>query len=143
MNVDVARAGRYQADVAQVGAMVQLVTQGLHIGNMRLDSVDDEVDIRVRLPQKDRLLSTLENLRIRTGSGLIPLSNFITLEPVPTLAEINRESGRRYFDIKAGVTDGTNANAKIGEMTEWLEDENPLPRSVAWEWAGDQQGPSR
>ena len=139
VNVDVARAGRYQADVAQVGAMVQLVTQGLHIGNMRLDSVDDEVDIRVRLPQKDRLLSTLENLRIRTGSGLIPLSNFVTLEPVPTLAEINRESGRRYFDIKAGVTDGTNANAKIGEMTEWLEDENPLPRSVAWEWAGDQQ----
>ena len=139
VNVDVTRAGRYQADVAQVGAMVQLITRGLYIGNMRLDSVDDEIDIRVRLPEKDRLLSTLENLRIRTGSGLIPLSNFITLEPVPTLAEINRESGRRYFDIKADVTEGTNANAKIAEMTEWLEAEKPLPRSVAWEWAGDQQ----
>ena len=82
VDVDVEKAGRYKADVAQVGAMVQLVTRGLKLGDMTVDTSDEDIDIRVRLPKKDRLLSTLETLRVRTNSGLIPISNFITLKPV-------------------------------------------------------------
>ncbi|PIB24366.1 acriflavine resistance protein B [Amylibacter kogurei] len=138
INVDVEKAGRYQADVAQVGAMVQLVTRGLQLGTMRVDTSDDEIDIRVRLPEKDRLISTLETLRVRTSSGLIPISNFITLEPVQKLGQIDRVDSKRYFDIKADVIDGANANEEIAKLTTWLETENPLPAGIDYEWKGDQ-----
>ena len=103
IDVDVEKAGRYGADVLTVGAMVQLVTRGLLLDTMRVDSSDEEIDIRVRLPESDRVLSTLDTLKVRTAGGLIPLSNFITRTPVPKLAEITRVDQKRYLDIKAGV----------------------------------------
>ena len=106
IDVDVAKAGRYGANVATVGAMVQLVTRGILLDTMRVDSSDEEIDIRVRLPEADRLLSTLDSLKVRTPDGLVPLSNFITRKPVPKLARIDRVDGERYYDVKADITDG-------------------------------------
>ncbi|MBE0414602.1 efflux RND transporter permease subunit [Yoonia sp.] len=106
IDVDVAKAGRYGADVATVGAMVQMVTRGILLDTMRVDTSDEEIEIRVRLPEQDRVLSTLDSLRVRTSDGLIPLSNFITRTPVQKLAKIDRVDQKRYFDVKAGVGSG-------------------------------------
>jgi multidrug efflux pump len=103
IDVDVEKAGRYGADVASVGAMVQMVTRGILLDTMRVDSSDEEIEIRVSLPEQDRVLSTLDSLRVRTNQGLIPLSNFITRTPVEKLAQIDRVDQKRYFDVKAGV----------------------------------------
>ena len=153
IDVDVEKAGRYGADVATVGAMVQLVTRGILLDTMRVDSSDEEIEIRVRLPEEDRFLSTLDNLKVRTADGLVPLSNFISRKPVTKLAEINRIDQKRYFDIKAGVQpdlkrtivsdEGVeseifiNANERIAYLTEYLE-KNPLAPGISWEWTGDQ-----
>ena len=118
IDVDVEKAGRDGANVAAVGAMVQLVTRGILLDTMRVDSSDEEIEIRVRLPEQDRVLSTLDSLRVRTESGLIPLSNFITRTPVEKLAEISRVDQKRYFDIKAGVANGlaTLSNDSLGQL---------------------------
>ncbi|MDK3020517.1 efflux RND transporter permease subunit [Pseudodonghicola flavimaris] len=106
VDVDVEKAGRFGADVATVGAMVQLVTRGILLDTMRVDSSDDEIEIRVRLPRRDRVLSTLDTLKLRTADGLVPLSNFVTREPVAKLATISRVDQQRYFDVKADVQSG-------------------------------------
>ncbi|HHB80397.1 MAG TPA: efflux RND transporter permease subunit, partial [Aliiroseovarius sp.] len=103
LEVDVEKAGRYGTDVATVGGMVQLVTNGLLLDTMRVDTSDEEIEIRVRLPYQDRVLATLDSMKIRTSAGLVPMSNFVTRKPVPTLAQINRVDQARYFDVKAGV----------------------------------------
>ncbi len=107
IDVDVEKAGRYGADVATVGAMVQLVTRGILLDSYTPAGNDEEIDIRVRLPEKDRVLSTLDTLKVRTQDGLVPLSNFITRKPVPKLAEISRVDQTRIFDVKAGVEANT------------------------------------
>ncbi|MCB1334970.1 MAG: efflux RND transporter permease subunit, partial [Roseivivax sp.] len=103
IEVDVEKAGRYGADVATVGAMVQLVTRGILLSTYTPDGADEESEIRVRLPEEYRVLSTLDTLKLRTPDGLVPLSNFITRKPVAKLAEINRVGQKRYFDVKADV----------------------------------------
>jgi multidrug efflux pump len=103
IDVDVERAGRFGANVATVGAMVQLVTRGVMLDTMRVESSDEEIEIRVRLPEADRVLSTLETLKVRTAEGLVPLANFITLTPTAKLAQIDRVGQTRFFDVKAGV----------------------------------------
>ena len=106
IDVDVEKAGRYGADVATVGGMVQLVTRGILLDTMRVPSSDEEIDIRVRLPESDRVLSTLDTLKVRTRDGLVPLANFTTRTPVPSLAEISRVDQTRYLDLKADVALG-------------------------------------
>ncbi len=106
IDVDVEKAGRYGADVATVGAMVQLVTRGILLDTMRVDSSDEEIEIRVRLPEYQRVLSTLDSLRVRTTEGLVPLSNFITRQPVPKLANIDRVDQVRFYDVKADFLPG-------------------------------------
>ena len=103
IDVDVEAAGRFGADVATVGAMVQLVTRGILLDTMRVPSSDEEIDIRVRFPEQARVLSTLDTLRVRTRDGLVPLSNFVTYTPAPQLAEIERIDQARVFDVKADV----------------------------------------
>ena len=106
IDVDVAKAGRYGADVATVGAMVQLVTRGILLDEMRVENSDDQIEIRVRLPEDQRVLSTLDTLKVRTREGLVPLSNFITRTPVPKLATISRIDQQRFYDVKADVETG-------------------------------------
>lgn len=103
INVDTEMAGRFGADVATIGGMVQLVTRGLLLDTMRVDSSEEEIDIRVRLPEGDRLLSTLETLRVQTSVGLVPLSNFITTQTVASRGQIDRVNQQRYFDVLADV----------------------------------------
>ncbi|GKY89044.1 efflux RND transporter permease subunit [Sinisalibacter aestuarii] len=106
LEVDVEAAGRYGTNVATVGGMVQLVTTGLLLDTMRVESSDEEIEIRVRVPEKDRVLATLDTLRLRTNDGLVPLSNFVTRKPVPTLGQIDRVDQQRFFDLRAGVAEG-------------------------------------
>ena len=127
IDVDVEAAGRYGADVATVGGMVQLVTRGILLDTMRVDSSDEEIEIRVRLPEQDRVLSTLDSLRIPSQAGLIPLSNFITRTPVERLAEINRIDQQRYFDVKADAESGF-VNITIDRVT---PQENATPEQLA------------
>ncbi|WP_083097196.1 efflux RND transporter permease subunit [Pseudophaeobacter leonis] len=118
IDVDVEKAGRYGADVATVGAMVQLVTRGILLDTMRVDSSDEEIEIRVRLPNEDRVLATLDTLKVRTSDGLVPLSNFITRKPVPKLAQISRVDQERYYDVKADVEPGLHRIVQAGSTAE-------------------------
>ncbi len=162
VKVDVEKAGRFGADVATVGGMVQLVTRGLLLDTMRVDSSDEEIDIRVRLPKKDRVLSTLDTLKVRTRDGLVPLSNFISREPVAKIGQIRRVDQERYFDVKAAVADGLtkpmlDANGepvldargnprtvpitaveRRAEIDRWLASDAHLPAGISYEWTGDE-----
>jgi multidrug efflux pump len=73
---------------------------------MRVESSEEEIEIRVRLPEEDRVLSTLDSLKVRTPAGMVPISNFVTRKPVPQLAQISRVDQTRYFDVLAGAATG-------------------------------------
>ena len=103
MRVDRAEAARFGADVALVGAMVQLVTNGIKIGEYRPDDSDDEIDIRVRYPLASRNLTQIDELRIPTANGLVPISTFVTREPAQKVSTIRRTDMRRTITIDADV----------------------------------------
>ena len=54
IEVDRAQAAIYGADVTQVGVAVQLLTNGIKVGEYRPDRSEDAVDIRVRYPSEQR-----------------------------------------------------------------------------------------
>ncbi len=136
-DVDMEAAGRYGTDVSTIGGIIQLVTKGINLGTMRTDSSDEELEIRVRFPEKDRLLSTIDDLKVRTSLGLVPISNLLSRKPVPKIDNISRVDRSRIFDISADVIEGANANKEIKDLEKWFKVENPLPKEVNWEFTGE------
>ena len=92
IKVDRAEAARFGADITLVGAMVQLVTNGIKIGEYRPDDSDDEIDIRVRYPADKRSLSQIDELRIPTPDGLVPISTFVERVPAQKVSTITRNA---------------------------------------------------
>lgn len=149
MRVDREMAGRFGADVTSVGAVIQLVTNGILIGEYRPDDSRDEVDIRVRFPDNFRVLDQLDNLRVQTQMGLVPISNFVTREARPQVSSIERINGLRRIVIKANtaVDPATgakiNVDAKVGELSEWLSQQQLDPAvNVRFRGANEEQAES-
>ena len=114
--VDRAEAARFGADISLVGAMVQLVTNGIKIGEYRPDDSDDEIDIRVRYPEASRSLSQIDELRIPTQQGLVPISTFIDRVPAQKVSTIRRTDMRRTLAIDADVMAGILVNDVVQQL---------------------------
>ncbi|MEL7348915.1 MAG: efflux RND transporter permease subunit, partial [Pseudomonadota bacterium] len=74
--VDRAAAGRFGADILSVGPLIQFITRGALIDELRSEDSDDELEIRARFPAEARTLDMLDTLRVPTAMGTVPLSNF-------------------------------------------------------------------
>jgi multidrug efflux pump len=118
IDVDRAEAARFGADISLVGAMVQLVTNGIKIGEYRPDDSDDEIDIRVRYPEKYRSLSQIDELRIPTGDSLVPISTFVERRPAQKVSTITRIDMRRTISIDADVGSNYLVSDVVAELRE-------------------------
>jgi multidrug efflux pump len=141
IKVDRAEAARFGADISLVGAMVQLVTNGIKIGEYRPDDSDDEIDIRVRYPESSRSLAQIDELRIPTGQGLVPISTFIERMPAQKVGTIRRTDMRRTLAIDADVAAGVLVDDVVRQLNATLSDLDIDPR-VSFSFRGsteDQQ----
>ena len=140
INVDRAKAALFNADVSLVGMAVQLVTNGIFMGEYRPDDADEPVDIRVRYPEDSRGLNTLDSMRIPTTGGLIPMSNFVVREPVNKVETVTRRDRKYVIEIKANVLEGVLADAKVREISAWLAQQNFDPRvQIRFRGANEEQ----
>ena len=119
--VDRAQAALYGADVMHVGIAVQLLTNGIKIGEYRPARSDDAVDIRVRYPAEWRRLGMLDELRISTGNGLVPLSNFVSWGAAPSVDSIERLNGIPVKYVRADAAPGVLVDDKVREIAAWLD----------------------
>ncbi|EPX85637.1 efflux RND transporter permease subunit [Salipiger mucosus] len=136
INVDRAEAARFGADVSLLGQAIQLLTQGITVTDYRPADADGELDVRVRFPSDERSLAELGNLRVPTTSGLVPISNFVSFEPVERVGVIRRIDERRTTTIEANVAPGVLVNDQIAALRGALE-EADLPEDVTWEFGGE------
>ncbi|NVJ92728.1 MAG: efflux RND transporter permease subunit, partial [Methylocystaceae bacterium] len=120
LDVDRAQAAKFGADIGLVGNFVQMTTSGLKLGEYRPDDTDDEVEIRARFPVENRTIDQLQNIRINSDAGTVPISNFVTRTAEPRTGKVNRVDGFRVISLKADVTPGVNVDAKLKEIKSWL-----------------------
>ena len=103
LQVNRTEAARFGADVSLVGTVIQLVTNGIKVGEYRPDDADQEMDIRVRFPSDKRSLDRLSDLRIPTQQGNVPIGTFVTREPGEATRTIMRTDMRRTMLVQADL----------------------------------------
>lgn len=120
-------AARYGADIAMLGNAVQMITNGIKVTEYRPDDSDDEVDVRIRFPYDERNLAQLNQLRIATAKGMVPMSNFAAIVPASKSGTLNRVDGYRVITIKADVDDAL-ADNQLKELQSIIEKANLDPQ---------------
>ena len=138
INVDKAEAAKYGAGVSTVGTAVQLVTNGVKITEYRPTEVDKAVDIIVRFPQSRRSLGEIDDLRMQTPKGYVPIGNFVQREPTPRVGYINRVAGNRVMTVTSNVADGVQSAQVQQELTAALNKAD-LGQGVTWRLKGEDE----
>src|SRR5947208_2403953 len=106
IEVDKSEAAKYGASVNTVGSAVQLVTNGLKATEYRPVDSEKSVDILVRFPSDRRSLDQIDELRVQTQAGHVPIGNFVQRVPAPRVGYINRVNSNRVMTVSANVAEG-------------------------------------
>jgi multidrug efflux pump len=144
MDVNRQLAAQLGVNVLEVGRAVQLVTNGVKVGEYRPNDADEEVDIRVRYPASNRGINILDNLRINTTSGVIPVSDFVKRVAKPKVDSIKRINGIEVISVKSDVNLGVLANDKVKEIQDWLAKQDIDPEvNIIFRGANEEQDESK
>ncbi|MBO6717464.1 MAG: efflux RND transporter permease subunit [Rhizobiaceae bacterium] len=137
LDVDRTKAAQYGIAPASVGTAVQLVTTGLKLTDYRPAGVDDSVDIRLRLPEDRRTLATLDQLRVQTSQGPVPISNFVSRVAEPRTGVLNRIDGERTIVVQGNVASGFQDAVVQADVTQTLAGMDL--GNIKWRLAGSNQ----
>ncbi|MGB9142474.1 MAG: efflux RND transporter permease subunit, partial [Aestuariivirga sp.] len=138
LTVDREKAGRFGADIASAGTLVQLATTGAKVGSYRPDDSKDEIDIRVRLPENQRSITAIRDLKLTTSAGLVPMSNFLKSDVEPLVNVLYRLDGVPSIFVKGNVAAGFFAGDKIKELDKWIGQQN-WPEEVKFKFRGNDE----
>jgi len=128
LSVDRAQAALYGADVLQVGVAVQLLTNGVKVGEYRPNDAEEPVDIRVRFPYSDRGVGALDSLRISTPQGLVPITNFVSRKATPNVDTNERIDATPVETLLANVGEDVLASDMVEKIEAWVAQQDWDPQ---------------
>jgi multidrug efflux pump len=138
IEVNTAEAAKFGAGPSIVGTAVQLVTNGVKVTEFRPSDSDKAVDILVRFPADRRSLDEIDELRVQTPMGYVPIGNFVGRVPAPRVGYINRVAGYRVMTVSANVPEGMQT-AKIQQgIADELRKADLAP-GVVWRLKGEDE----
>jgi len=135
VEVDKQKAAQLGVSVGDVGALVQMLTNGFKVGEYRPDDSKDEVEIRARFPESDRTITGIKNLNVTTIKGLVPVSSFIKVVPKDNRQTVNRKNGKYFQEVGSGTLDESKVSQKVEELDIWLKTAN-LGNNISYEFSG-------
>ncbi len=131
-------AQRFGVSTQQIGAAVELVTDGIFVGRYRPADSTRLVDIRVRYPSAERGIHALDGVRVPTSLGMIPISTFVEVKPAQQVSTIERVNAHRVYHVRANVKTGVNVNGEVTKIKAWLATQN-TPRDVRVTFKGSDE----
>ena len=118
--VDREEAAKYGASISIIGNTIKLLTSGLKLSEFRPDDSDESIPIYLRLPKEQRTIDQLDNIKIPTSSGYVPISNFTKIETNQETGNLTRVEQNRIETIKSDVTRFYQTDAYVRLIKHWL-----------------------
>ena len=135
VEVDKQKAAQLGVSVSDVGALVQMLTNGFKVGEYRPDDAKDEVEIRARFPESDRTITGIRDLNVVTKKGTVPVSSFINVVPKENRQTVNRKNGKYFQEVGAGTRDESEVSLKVNELDNWLKSSD-LGSGISYSFGG-------
>ena len=135
VEVDKQKAAQLGVSVGDVGALVQMLTNGFKVGEYRPDDAKDEVEIRARFPESDRTITGINDLNVTTLKGLVPVSSFIKVIPKENRLTVNRKNGKYFQEVGAATIDESKVSEKVQELEDWVKTAD-LGKNISYGFTG-------
>ena len=116
INVDRKQASKFGANITSIGNVIKLATNGLKLGEYRPDDSNESIPLYLRYPNEGRTLDRIDNLRVSTANGLVPISNFVDIVPNNRTGNIIRVDSKNAINIQADVEPGVYPDGKVKEL---------------------------
>ncbi|WP_353276252.1 efflux RND transporter permease subunit [Wolbachia endosymbiont (group B) of Villa cingulata] len=113
MSIDKSKATSSGVSVATIGDFIKMVTNGVLIGKYRPNNADEEIDIILRFPRKNRNMKTIDNLFINTANGPYSMSSIVKYVPEKKANKLSRIDGSRTVTISADVDTGYLVDERV------------------------------
>ena len=128
INVNRKQAAKFGANISTIGNVIKLATNGIKLGEYRPDDSNDSIPMYLRYPSEGRTLDIIQNLRVNTAVGLVPIANFVEIIANNRTGNIVRVNSKNAINILADLEVGVYADAKVKEM-EYVLGINNFPPS--------------
>ena len=128
INVNRKQAAKFGANISSIGNVIKLATNGIKLGEYRPDDSNDSIPMYLRYPSEGRTLDIIQNLRVNTAVGLVPIANFVEIIANNRTGNIVRVNSKNAINIQADIEVGVYADAKVKEM-EYVLGINNFPPS--------------
>ena len=128
INVNRKQAAKFGANISTIGNVIKLATNGIKLGEYRPDDSNDSIPMYLRYPSEGRTLDIIQNLRVNTAVGLVPIANFVEIIANNKTGNIVRVNSKNAINIQADIEVGVYADAKVKEM-EYVLGINNFPPS--------------
>jgi multidrug efflux pump len=86
----------------------------------------------VRYPENDRGVHALDNLRVPTTSGVVPISNFVKRVPAQQVSSIERITGHRVYHIRANIKAECGAGVTTNCTTQKILPSQEVAQLKSW-----------
>ena len=116
INVNRKQAAKFGANISTIGNVIKLATNGIKLGEYRPDDSNDSIPLYLRYPSEGRTLDIIQNLRVNTAVGLVPIANFVEIIANNRTGNIVRINSKNAINIQADIEVGVYADAKVKEM---------------------------
>ena len=116
INVNRKQAAKFGANISTIGNVIKLATNGIKLGEYRPDDSNDSIPLYLRYPSEGRTLDIIQNLRVNTAVGLVPIANFVEIIANNRTGNIVRVNSKNAINIQADIEVGVYADAKVKEM---------------------------
>jgi cobalt-zinc-cadmium resistance protein CzcA len=143
IDIDRARAARYNLAPGDINAVVQAAIGGQQAGSLYEDNSDRNFPIMVRLaPEYRQNFDAINRITIGAtppgGNGVvqIPLADVATVKLVSGASFIYRENQERYIPIKFSVR-GRDLGSAVEDARQRIAQKVPLPPGYRLEWVGE------
>ena len=128
INVNRKQAAKFGANISTIGNVIKLATNGIKLGEYRPDDSNASIPLYLRYPSEGRTLDIIQNLRVNTAVGLVPIANFVEIIANNRTGNIVRVNSKNAINIQADIEVGVYADAKVKEM-EYVLGINNFPPS--------------
>ena len=130
-DIDRTQTSKYDVPVQSIGAIINLATNGTKIGTIRPFDTDEELNIKLFLPEDAQSLDSIQNLNISTKKGPVPISTFIKKRASNKIFSIGRKDAARILIVDANTVKGFKTSENVEKIRLWLNEANiPVEANV-------------
>ena len=116
INVNRKQAAKFGANITSIGNVIKLATNGIKLGEYRPDDAANSIPLYLRYPSEGRTLDVIENLRVNTSKGLVPISNFVEIIANNRTGNIVRVDSKNALNIQSDIEIGVYGDSKVKEL---------------------------